>query len=348
MSRYLRHIILDNIGESGQKKLSEAKVVVIGAGGLGCPVLQYLTAAGVGTIGIVDFDTVEESNLQRQILYGNSSIGINKAEAAKKRLCDLNHTITIIAYPEKLTTLNATTIFRQYDIIVDATDNLETRYLINDACVLTNKPMVYAGVYKFEGQVAVFNYQEGATYRCAFPETKNTTPNCEDIGVLGVLPGIIGTLQANEVLKIILEIGAVLRSKILFYNSLTNRFSIISLKRNEEAVKKAQCFKIKPVQPQQEVKQLSVEEALKIKDAFFVDVRNYGALPKVKLPNCITIPLAIIEKKIHEIPEEKEIIFFCQAGISSKKAVLTYQKLRKKTCYSMKAGIYEIKEHLEG
>ncbi len=347
MNRYLRHIILDNIGEAGQKQLSQAKVLVIGAGGLGCPVLQYLTAAGVGMIGIVDFDAVDESNLQRQVLYGQQSLGKNKAQAAKSRLYDLNHTITIIAYPEKLTPKNATTLFRQYDIIVDATDNLETRYLINDGCVVCNKPMVYAGVYKFEGQVAVFNYQRSATYRCAFSTSNHTTPNCENIGVLGVLPGIIGALQANEVLKIILGIGEVLSGKIVCYDCLKNEFSVISVNRNEKAIQQALAFETQQAQPAKEVLQISVEEACKKENAFFVDVRNYGAIPKVSIDNGIIIPLPILKEKLHEIPTDKEIIFYCQAGISSKKAARLFGELRNNSCFSIREGVCQIIEHLK-
>src|SRR5690606_19253182 len=216
-NRYSRHIILSEIGQAGQDKLLSAKVLVIGAGGLGCPVLQYLAAAGIGTLGIIDFDVVEISNLQRQVLFGTSSLGKNKAEAAKKHLEDLNPEISIMAYAEKLTYQNALELFKNYDIIVDGSDNFETRYLVNDACIITNKPLVFGAIYKFEGQVSVFNYQNGPSYRCLFPNPpqKDTVPNCSEIGVLGVLPGIIGSMQANEVLKIILGIGSTLSGKLL-------------------------------------------------------------------------------------------------------------------------------------
>ena len=169
MSRYSRHIILSEIGQKGQDKLTQAKVLVVGAGGLGCPILQYLAAAGIGFLGIVAFDIIEESNLQRQILFGMSTLGKNKALAAKERLEDLNPTIAITAYPERLTSKNAISLFNKYDIIVDGTDNFTTRYLINDASLITNKPLVYGAIYKFEGQAAVFNYQDGPSYRCLFP-----------------------------------------------------------------------------------------------------------------------------------------------------------------------------------
>jgi len=219
MNRYSRHIALSEIGQAGQNKLLNAKVLVIGAGGLGCPILQYLADAGVGNIGIVDFDTIELSNLQRQVLFGSASIGLNKAEAAKTRLQDLNNTISITAYPKKLTHQNSLSLFKNYDIIVDGTDNFETRYLINDAAIITNKPVVFGAIYKFEGQVSVFNYKAGPSYRCLFSnqQEKEQSGHCEDLGVLGVLPGIIGSMQANEVLKIILEIGNILSGKLLIY-----------------------------------------------------------------------------------------------------------------------------------
>ena len=236
MDRYSRHILLSEIGQIGQDKLSKAKVLVVGAGGLGCPVLQYLTSAGVGTIGIIDFDAVETSNLQRQVLFGLSSIGKNKATAAKERLTDLNNEISIIAYAEKLTYKNTLQLFEKYDIIVDGSDNFETRYLVNDGCIITNKPLIFGAIYKFEGQVSVFNYQNGPTYRCLFPKPpkKGSILNCSEIGVLGVLPGIIGSMQANEVLKIILGIGHVLSGKLLFYNALTLKNTTLKINKLEK------------------------------------------------------------------------------------------------------------------
>lgn len=238
MSRYNRHIILPEIGKEGQDKISKAKVLVIGAGGLGCPIAQYLAAAGIGILGIIDFDVVDISNLQRQVLYGKSSLGKNKALAAKQRLEDLNDTITINAYAEKLTHKNAIELFSNYDIVVDGSDNFNTRYLVNDACIITNKPLVFGAIYKFEGQVSVFNYKNGPSYRCLFPNPpeEGAVPNCSEIGVLGVLPGIIGTMQANEVLKMVLELGDVLSGKLLCYNALTLQNSILKIQRSEEPI----------------------------------------------------------------------------------------------------------------
>ena len=235
MSRYNRHIILSDVGQQGQDKLSDAKVLVVGAGGLGCPVLQYLTAAGIGTLGIIDFDIVEESNLQRQILFGTESLGTNKAIAAKKRLEDLNPTINIEAITERLTSKNALSLFKEYDLIVDGTDNFATRYLVNDTAILTNKPFVYGAIYKFEGQVSVFNYKDGPSYRCLFPipPKEGSVANCSEVGVLGVLPGIIGTMMANEVIKIILEFDQVLSGKLLCYNSRTAESSTLKINKNQ-------------------------------------------------------------------------------------------------------------------
>ncbi|GAL62028.1 HesA/MoeB/ThiF family protein [Algibacter lectus] len=263
-NRYNRHIILSEIGQKGQDKISNAKVLVIGAGGLGCPILQYLAAAGIGNIGVIDFDVVDISNLQRQILYGTSTLGKNKAEAAKARLEDLNNDISIKAYPEKLTHKNALNLFEAYDIIVDGSDNFETRYLVSDACIIANKPLVFGAIYKFEGQVSVFNYKNGPSYRCLFPEApeKGTVPNCSEIGVLGVLPGIIGTMQANEVLKIILELGNTLSGKLFCYNALTLENTTLKIKRSEIAIesvlKDKENFHLKAINLNCEVEIISI------------------------------------------------------------------------------------------
>ena len=235
-AQYNRHFILDLIGIKGQKKLKKSKVLVIGAGGLGCPILQYLTAAGVGTIGIIDKDTVDQSNLQRQILFSIDDIGNPKASCAAKRLQQLNPFVTFKTYIEFLSSENALELFSEYDIIVDGSDNFQTRYLSNDAAVLTNKPLVFGAIFKFEGQVSVFNYNNGPTYRCLFPTppSANSIPNCSDVGVLGVLPGIIGCLQANETLKIICELDEVLSGKLLSFNALNLQQNILKFSKNKD------------------------------------------------------------------------------------------------------------------
>src|SRR5690606_12961394 len=221
-NRYNRQTILPQVGNAGQEKLSAAKVLVVGAGGLGCAVLPYLVSAGVGTIGIIDHDVVEESNLQRQVLYKESSVGKSKVEEAKKYLNGLNSSINIQTYNTKLDAGNAIDLFHNYDIIVDATDTIGLRYLINDASIITGKPFVYGSVFKFEGQVSVFNYKNGPTYRCLYPNKDTIVQNCTEAGVMGVVVGTTGMLQANEAMKMILGIGEILSGELLIYNNLTN------------------------------------------------------------------------------------------------------------------------------
>jgi len=238
MKRYSRHITLSEVGLVGQLKIAESKVLVIGAGGLGSPLLLYLTAAGVGTIGIVDFDKVSESNLQRQVLFREQDLNINKAISAKKLLNARNSDIEIKSYPHIFDTSNALDLVQDYDIVVDCTDNFRTRYLINDACVKLGKPFVFAAIYKFEGQLSVFNYKGGPTYRCLFPTPPKTgeVPNCEEVGVLGVLPGVLGMYQANEVLKIILSIGSILSGQLLSINLLTNDQRLLRFNKNKAEI----------------------------------------------------------------------------------------------------------------
>jgi len=353
LSRYSRHIILSEIGQKGQDKITQAKVLVVGAGGLGCPILQYLAAAGIGTLGIVDFDIIEESNLQRQILFGMSTLGKNKALAAKERLEDLNPTITITAYPERLTAKNAISLFNEYDIIVDGTDNFTTRYLINDASLITNKPLVYGAIYKFEGQVSVFNYQDGPSYRCIFPTPPKagSVANCSEVGVLGVLPGIIGSMQANEVLKLIFGLGNVLSGKLLCYNALTAETITLTVNKSELEINKVLDHK-DTFQDRQSAfncdisfNEISVEKVIQKENVQFIDVRETHELPKVDIINPVQIPLSVLEQHLDKIDSEKEKIIFCQSGIRSKKAVALLQKNQINNCYSLREGAQAIIEH---
>ncbi|ETN95997.1 HesA/MoeB/ThiF family protein [Zhouia amylolytica] len=353
-NRYNRHIILSEIGEAGQNKINNARVLVIGAGGLGCPILQYLAAAGVGTLGIIDFDVVDETNLQRQILYGKKTLGINKAIAAKERLKDLNDLITINTYSEPLTYQNAVTLFNQYDIIVDGSDNFETRYLVNDACIISEKPLVYGAIFKFEGQVAVFNHNGGPSYRCLFPSPppSGSVPNCSEIGVLGVLPGIIGTLQANEVLKIILGIGEQLSGKLLCFNALDNQTTILNVNKSME-----QFEKVLNEKPRFEQKELSItcdtdmivslQEITSFSEVQFIDVRELHEEPKLTGTNIIQIPLSSLSDQLHKISENRQKIFFCQSGIRSKKALAIAKNHHKSLCYSLKEGANELLQQLK-
>jgi adenylyltransferase/sulfurtransferase len=337
----------------GQDKLTQAKVLVIGAGGLGCPILQYLAAAGIGTLGIVDFDTIEESNLQRQILFGMSTLGMNKALAAKERLEDINPTISITAYQERLTNKNAISLFNKYDIIVDGTDNFTTRYLISDASLITHKPLVYGAIYKFEGQVSVFNYQDGPSYRCIFPTPPKagSVANCSEVGVLGVLPGIVGSMQANEVLKLILGLGNVLSGKLLCYNALTAETMTLTVPKSDIEINKILNQKDTFQNCQEEFNcelnfnEISVKEALQKENIQFIDVRETHEQPKVDVINPIQIPLSELELHLDKIDSEKEKIIFCQSGIRSKKAVAILQKNNINNCYSLKEGAISILEH---
>ena len=355
MSRYSRHIVLEEIGPAGQEKISSARVLVVGAGGLGCPALQYLTAAGIGMIGIIDFDVVEESNLQRQVLFGTSSLGMNKALAAKNRLEDLNPTIAIVAYPEKLTPNNALALFENYDIIVDGTDNFATRYLINDAAIITNKPVVYGAIYKFEGQVSVFNYQNGPSYRCLFPEPpkEGSVANCSEVGVLGVLPGIIGSMQANEVIKIVLGLKDVLSGKLLCYNTKTSETVKIVIAKSQAEIEKVlvrkddfQDYNFEAF-CRTRVSEITVEEALQLENCQFIDVRELEEGPTIELVNCIQIPLNELENSWQRIDLAKNKILFCQTGIRSKTAVEILQKNNQINCYSLKGGALAIVQHLK-
>jgi adenylyltransferase/sulfurtransferase len=343
--------VLSDVGQQGQDKLSRAKVLVVGAGGLGCPVLQYLTAAGIGTLGIIDFDVVEESNLQRQVLFGSTSLGTNKAIAAKKRLEDLNQAISIDAIPIKLTSINAIELFEQYDIIVDGSDNFTTRYLVNDAAILTGKPLVYGAIYKFEGQVSVFNYQDGPSYRCLFPNPpkQGSVANCSEVGVLGVLPGIIGTMMANEVIKIILEFDHVLSGKLLCYNSRTTDISTLKISRNQSEFDKILQHKKLIDTYENEFCNVSVNEISEVELATlnniqFVDVREPHEQPKLDMTNCIEIPLGELESKLSLLDTDKAQVVFCQSGIRSKKAVELLMRKGFNNTFSFKGAVLSIIE----
>lgn len=338
MARYSRHLLLSDIGKHGQQKLKAAKVFVIGAGGLGCPVLQYLAAAGVGTIGIIDMDVLEESNLQRQILYTTTDVGTNKALAAKQRLSNLNPLINIQAYPYALTTANALELFEQYDLIVDGTDNFATRYLVNDACVITDKPLVYGSIFKFEGQVSVFNYKGGPSYRCLFPEppTPGEVPNCSEVGVLGVLPGIVGSMQANEALKIILELGTVLSEKLLVYNALDVQSLLLNIKANPAVIAKTKAMKdtfkqhnyqaFCGVEDNNQIVELSAKElAENLNQYLLLDVRELWEQPRFEALKGMNIPLPRLLVAAAEIPKDKPVVVLCAKGIRSKIAIQLLQ-----------------------
>jgi adenylyltransferase/sulfurtransferase len=339
--QYDRHLILDEIGVEGQLKLKQAKVLVVGAGGLGCPVLQYLTAAGVGTLGIIDDDVVAQSNLQRQILYTLDDVGLSKAETAAKRLSRLNPFIAFNVHNEKLTRENAISLFQAYDIIVDGSDNFSTRYLTNDAAVLAKKPLVYGAIFKFEGQVSVFNYQESATYRCLYPNPPKPedAPNCSQIGVLGVLPGIIGSLQANEVIKIICGIGMVLSNKLLLYNVLTMQQLLVSFEKelkNTVVALAADYDFFCGVEVQEDI---SFEAFLKHKEEYrLLDVRETWERVEHHIGGQ-HIPLPALSSCIDEIPTDKPLVVYCKTGIRSKQAIAILKEANfARALFNLKGG----------
>jgi sulfur-carrier protein adenylyltransferase/sulfurtransferase len=345
-SRYDRQIKLAEIGDLGQQKLNEAKVLVIGAGGLASAILPYIAAAGVGTIGIIDADVVAESNLQRQILYTHKSVGKSKVLQAKKSLQKLNPTIVIETVAEKFTFNNALSLCEEYDIIVDATDSIATRFLINDACCATQKPFVYGSIHKFEGQVAVFNYKGGATYRCVFNENTNHNPNCNETGVLGVVVGTIGMFQANEVLKMILGIGTVMSNKMMIYNSLTNEMNHFEIvKKSSNFTKDAfnnTYFKVNA----HEISVAETVKKLKNNTAILVDVREVFEVPKITLEGCIQIPLNDLKNKVSALNKEKEIIIVCRSGVRSTKALKILQDNGFSKLKNLIKGAQKLHEHI--
>ncbi len=346
--RYSRQIRLDEVGPAGQTKLKAAKVLVVGAGGLGCPALQYLAAAGVGTLGIVDFDVVTPSNLHRQILFEENDLGKNKARAAKKKLLKHNATLIINTYETTFTTQNGLTLTADYDIVIDATDNFQTRYCISDCCVLSNKPMVYAALYKFQGQVAVFNYKNGPTYRCLFPTPPQPeeVPTCETVGVLGVVPGVLGVLQATETLKLILGLGHVLSGKVLCYDLLNHQMHSMLLSPNKEAIADLKQHK-KPIETFQEccapTSLIGLEALEGIKNIQWIDVRETNETPQLHWPNLIKLPLSAWNTRWEELKNEQPKVLFCQSGQRSKKALHLLQKKGIKNGYALTVGAAALK-----
>jgi adenylyltransferase/sulfurtransferase len=349
--RYGRQLLLKQFGETGQQKLLQARVLVVGAGGLGCPALQYLAAAGVGAIGIVDDDIVALSNLHRQVLYTVADIGLPKVERAAFFLQQLNPDIIITSYNERLTTRNALDIIGAFDIIVDGTDNFSTRYMINDACVLLDKPLVYGAVSQFEGQVAVFNHgkpdgRRSVNYRDLFPQPvgDSEVQNCAEAGVLGVLPGIIGTMQANEVIKMITGIGQPLINCLLTYNALSNQVYELelSVRKETESLIPANADLFRATDYNQlcssaEIDLDKFDQAVEIGGATIIDVREPGEYPLVTEFYHIQIPLSQLREKAASIPGDT-IILFCQSGKRSLQAVQYLSGLAK-NIYSLKGGI---------
>lgn len=340
--RYQRQLILPEIGVAGQLKLQAAKVLVIGAGGLGCPVLQYIAAAGVGNVGIADGDVVEESNLQRQILYTSADLNKPKAVVAKTRIEQLNPFIKVETHTVYIDKENALEIIKPYDVVVDGSDNFATRYLVNDACVMLNKPLVFGSIYKFEGHVSVFNYNDGPTYRCLFPEPPgpDEVPNCAAIGVVASLPGIIGTVQANEVIKIITQQGEVLSGKLWVLDVATMQTQMLQFNKKPSN-------KTITSLPQQSVVCSSTGEAIsyaKMKALLesvpvqLVDVRETEEHQTQNIGG-VNIPLSTFKDNYHRLDPQATTVVYCAAGVRSRTAMELLLGNGFREVYSLKKGL---------
>ena len=348
IARYSRHLIMPEVGMEGQRKLKAARVLMIGTGGLGAPLGMYLAAAGVGTLGLVDFDVVDESNLQRQIVHGTKDVGRPKIESARDRLQDINPLIKIEAYETKLTSANALELFREYDIVVDGTDNFPTRYLVNDACVLTGKPNVYGSIFRFEGQASVFWAARGACYRCLYPEPPppGLVPSCAEGGVLGVLPGIVGAIQANEAIKLILEDGEPLINRLLLFDAWKLRFRELKLRKDpscpvcgenatiKELIDYEEFCGLRPQPTAEQLAQASQQEPLpettatELKgrlergdDIQIIDVREPHEYEIARIPQTKLIPLGQVVNRMAEIDPDRETVVHCKGGVRSAKAI---------------------------
>lgn len=342
--RYSRHLILPEVGLEGQKRLKAASVLCIGTGGLGSPLLLYLAAAGIGRIGIVDFDIVDTSNLQRQVIHGTSWVGKPKIESAKNRIHEINPHCQVDLYETRLSSENALDIIKPYDIVVDGTDNFPTRYLVNDACVLLDKPNVYGSIFRFEGQATVFNYEGGPNYRDLYPEPPppGMVPSCAEGGVLGILPGIIGLIQATETVKIILGKGETLSGRLMLYDALNMKFRELKLRPNpvrpviEKLIDYEQFCgipqaKAEEAKQQMEIQEMTVQELKQLLDSgaddfVLLDVRNPHEYEIAKIPGSVLVPLPDIESgqgvtKVKELLNGHRLIAHCKMGGRSAKAL---------------------------
>ena len=356
--RYSRHLIMPEVGMDGQLKLKQAKVLLVGTGGLGAPLGLYLAAAGVGRLGLVDFDVVDFTNLQRQVTFGTSDVGRKKLDAAKERLADLNPHIQIDTHEVQLSSSNALDIIRKYDIVVDGTDNFPTRYLVNDACVLLGKPNVYGSIFRFEGQASIFGFSGGPCYRCLYPEPPppGLVPSCAEGGVLGVLPGIIGSLQAMETIKLIIGKGRTLVGRLLLFDALEMRFRELKLRKNRDcplcgdhptitALIDYQEFcglRGQEAQPRMDVPEIMPRE-LKTRldrgdDLYILDVREPHEFQICNL-NGHLIPLGDLPRRVNELDTAREIVAHCRSGKRSADAVAFLQQAGFKKIWNLKGGI---------
>ncbi len=368
MVRYARHLVLPEVGVEGQERLKQARVLVVGAGGLGSPVTLYLAAAGVGTLGLVDFDEMDATNLQRQILYGTSDVGRAKLDSAGDRLSDINPHIEVVPHATRLTSDNALEIIEPYDIVVDGTDNFPTRYLVNDACVLLGKPNVYGSVFRWEGQVSVFGVQGGPCYRCLFrePPPPGLVPNCAEGGVLGVLPGVVGSLQALETIKLILGKGESMAGRLLIFDGLDLSWREMALSRNPEcpvcgdeptqtalidyedfcglpsgnapgATESAMApDEISEIDPSELAELLATAEP-----PFLLDVREpyEWEIANLEQGGAVLIPMGEVQDRLDEIPTDREVVVYCRSGQRSAAAVRTLLASGLPRVHNLRGGV---------
>ncbi len=358
--RYSRHLIMPEVGVEGQKKLKAARVLAIGAGGLGSPLSVYLAAAGVGTIGLVDHDVVDDSNLQRQILYGVSDVGRPKLEAAARRLTDINPNVKVVPYETRLTSENALEIFRDYDIVADGTDNFPTRYLVNDACVLTGKPNVYASIFRFEGQASVFWAKKGPCYRCLYsePPPPGLVPSCAEGGVLGILPGLLGIIQATETVKLVLQSGDPLIGRLLLVDALSMSFRELKLRKNPdcvvcgpnptvtELIDYEQFCGVRqedPMSREETIPAITVQELKEMRDRgedfVLVDVREPHEFAISAFPESVRIPLGTLPQNLNKLSTADEIVVHCKMGGRSARAVQFLREAGFKKVRNLVGGI---------
>jgi molybdopterin/thiamine biosynthesis adenylyltransferase/rhodanese-related sulfurtransferase len=358
--RYSRHLLIPEVGMAGQKKLSASSALIIGTGGLGSPVALYLAAAGVGRIGLVDYDVVDSTNLQRQIIHGTARIGGLKVESARDRMLDLNPDIEVQVYNEPFTSRNAMRIAQDYEILIDGTDNFPTRYLTNDVSVFLGKPNVYGSIFRFEGQASVFYAKEGPCYRCLFPEPPppGMVPSCAEGGVLGVLPGTIGTIQATEALKILLDIGSPLTGKLLLYNALDMSFDFVKLKKNPKCRVCGPDADIKePIDYEEfcgvpgfdhdessagadwDITASELSERLKGSRIKLLDVREPHELEISALQDAVNIPLGMLAGRLSDLDTAEEMVILCKSGTRSTRALELLVSAGFKKVKNLKGGI---------
>ena len=357
--RYSRHIILPEVALEGQEKLKAGRVLLVGAGGLGAPVAMYLAAAGVGTLGIVDFDVVDLSNLQRQVIHKTGNVSLSKLESARQFIADCNPHVDVRLHSSALRADNAKEIVAGYDLVIDGTDNFPTRYLVNDVCVLLGKPNVYGSIFRFEGQASVFDAQRGPCYRCLYPQPPppGLVPNCAEAGVLGVLPGVIGVIQATEAIKLILGKGETLIGRLLLYDALAMQFREVRLRKDPdcpicseqpsqhdlidyEAFCGVTADDANRVDPEREVTATDLAQMIEKKAVTLLDVREQHEWNIAALPDAVCIPLGELPERIGEISQEREVIAFCRTGVRSLTALDILKNAGWTSARHLKGGLH--------